>query len=127
MLLLGAAVFGSTIACAEDGKLARDREGSFIVLEPYAPNVIRVTPSRLKEKATASPGYGFIGVPLASDWKHEQDARGDVYKSQRLVVTVAANRAITPTANDLQLDKVFNFLSSPYARPTRTRMFMACG
>jgi alpha-D-xyloside xylohydrolase len=120
--LLGMAVglFGSTVSHAQDGSLVLDRGNSTIVLEPYAPNIIRVTLSRLKDKAIAPPGYGFSGTPSATGWKHEQDARGDVYTSGQLIVTVAPNNPPTPTANDLQLDKFFNFLSSPRAHITLT-------
>ena len=62
--------FGSTV-----DRVVLDRDGSSIVLEPYAPNIIRVTLSRLKEKAIAGPGYGFIGTPYAKDWQHDKDAR----------------------------------------------------
>ena len=40
-----------------------DRGDSTIVLEPYAPNIIRVTLSLLRQPALAPPGYGFTGHP----------------------------------------------------------------
>jgi alpha-D-xyloside xylohydrolase len=88
MLCLGA--LGSAAALAQDSKLVLDRDGRTIVLEPYAPNIIRVTVSKDKASATSAPGYGFIGTPSMGGWAHEHDANGnDVFRSDRLVVHVA--------------------------------------
>ena len=61
-----------------------NRDGSTIVFEPYAPNIIRVTLSLIKEQATAAPGYGFVAHPSAQGWSRQ----GDVYRSPRLAVTL---------------------------------------
>ena len=64
-----------------------DRDGSTIVLEPYAPNVVRVTLSLDRKEALAAPGYGFVATPAAAGWTHESGRRtGTVYRSARLVV-----------------------------------------
>ena len=44
-------------APAQTQSVVLDRDGSAIVFEPYAPNIIRVTLSMLKEPATDAPGY----------------------------------------------------------------------
>ena len=111
-------LFVSVKLYAENAQLVLDRDGSAIVLEPYAPNIIRVTLSRLKDKATAAPGFGFNATASSTGWKHEVDARGDVYTSSRLVVTVEGDHPRTPTINDLQLDKYFHFLTAPRAHIT---------
>ena len=49
-------------APAQETRVVLDRGGSTIVLEPYAPNIIRVTLSLLKEPALAPPGYGFTAT-----------------------------------------------------------------
>ncbi len=46
----------------QETRLVLDRGGSTIVLEPYAPNIIRVTLSLLKKPALAPPGYGFTAA-----------------------------------------------------------------
>ena len=61
---------------------------STIVFEPYAPNIIRVTLSLLKDPALAAPGYGFVATPSAQGWSHTQDGVDEVYKSSRMVVTL---------------------------------------
>ncbi len=75
-----------------------------------------MTLSRLKDKATAPPEYGFIGSTSANGWKHEQDSRGDVYSSDRLVVALEAVRPLHPTQNDLELAKFFGFFWEPHPR-----------
>src|ERR1035441_7558965 len=69
-------------ARAQRPQILLDRGGSTIVLEPYAPNIVRVTLSLQKEPATAAPGYGFVASPAAEGWSQQQDAEGDVYRSQ---------------------------------------------
>jgi alpha-D-xyloside xylohydrolase len=113
-----AALFGGVSLHAQKAEVILERDGSTIVLEPYAPNIVRVTLSKVKDKATAAPGYGFVGSPSAAGWKHEQDSRGDIYTSTRLVVVVAASQPPKPTANDLQLAKFFDFFTEPRAHIT---------
>jgi hypothetical protein len=90
LLVLGFGIIGSTTAQAEDASLILHRGNRTIVLEPYAPNIIRVTLSSIKAKALAHPGYGFLATPLGTGWVHQKNADGhDVYRSQRLVLTVS--------------------------------------
>jgi len=62
--------------------------GETIVLEPYAPNVMRVTLSLAREAATAAPGYGFAAVPSGAGWGYIPTEFSDVYRSNRMAVTV---------------------------------------
>ncbi|MBW4028313.1 MAG: glycoside hydrolase family 31 protein [Acidobacteria bacterium] len=90
LLLCFVAFLQQTVfAHAQDGKLVLERNGSTIVLEPYAPNIVRVTMSTVKAQALGRPGYGFIGSPSDQGWTHEHDGQGDVYRSGRLVVRVS--------------------------------------
>ena len=100
-------------AHAQSPQIVLDRDGGTIVLEPYAPNIVRVTLSLLKEPATGAPGYGFVASPSAQGWSRQQDARGDTYRSQRLVVTVAVNRPHKPMATELDIAKFFNGSAPP--------------
>ena len=50
-------------APAQETRVVLDRGGATIVLEPYAPNIVRVTLSKLKEPALAAPGYGVTATP----------------------------------------------------------------
>ncbi|HZU10643.1 MAG TPA: TIM-barrel domain-containing protein [Pseudacidobacterium sp.] len=69
-------------------RVVLERGPSTIVLEPYAPNIIRVTLSLKKDAALAPPGYGMIASPSAAGWTHEKKDVDEVYRSSSLVVTV---------------------------------------
>ena len=90
---VGAALLASSLAgaaMAQAGPVVLEREGRVISLEPYAPNILRVTMSIDRAAATSAPGYGFIAQPSAEGWTHERDGEGyDVYRSARMVVRLA--------------------------------------
>src|SRR5580704_14503597 len=90
---VGAALLASSLsgaAMAQSGPLVLEREGRVISLEPYAPNILRVTMSTDRAAATGAPGYGFVAQPSAEGWTHERDGDGyDVYRSARMVVRLA--------------------------------------
>ena len=85
-----AASCGGGVLAAQNAGVTLDRDGSTVVLEPYAPNILRVTMSTLKDEATAGPGYGIVAMRDAAGWTHETTAEGDTYKSARLTVFIAA-------------------------------------
>ena len=90
--MLGFGAIGSATVLAQDSKFVLDRDGRTIVLEPYASNILRVTLSRYKAKATGAAGYGVVGTPSMTGWAHELDAGGDdVFRSNRLVVRVSGD------------------------------------
>jgi alpha-D-xyloside xylohydrolase len=83
------------------------RGASTIAIEPYAPNIVRVTLSLLKDQALAGPGYGFVGAASSSGWS----ASGSRYQSDRLVVELEGNRggrAQAPLPTVLDIAKYFN-------------------
>ncbi len=63
-----AALLFPSSAWAQGPQLVLDRGGAAIVLEAYAPNIVRVTLSLRKEAATSGPGYGFVASPSAQGW-----------------------------------------------------------
>lgn len=66
-----------------------ERGGTVLVLEPYAPNIVRITMSTSKAAAISAPGYGIIANPSGKGWTHERDAQGDdVFGSDQMVVRV---------------------------------------
>ena len=89
-------------------KVVLDRQEATVMLEPYAPNIVRVTLSLRKEDAVAGPGYGIIAKAAAGDWKHESNEKGDVLKSSRMVVTVRPSGHWTPTGTSADIAKFFN-------------------
>jgi alpha-D-xyloside xylohydrolase len=95
------------VASAQSG-VVLSRQDATVMLEPYAPNVIRVTLSLKKDDAIAAPGYGIVAQPEASGWTHEANDEGDVYRSSRIVVTVNASHHWTPTGTSADIAKFFN-------------------
>lgn len=75
---------------AQSGPLVLERDGNVISLEPYAPNILRVTISSDRTEALGAPGYGFVATPSTAGWTHESSADGgDVFRSVRMAVTLA--------------------------------------
>jgi alpha-D-xyloside xylohydrolase len=107
--LLAAFCAGSTLA-AQNNSVILERGGSTIVLEPYAPNILRVTLSLKREPALAGPGYGLVAKPSATGWSASQTARADVYRSDRVVVTVDRNLpdGKPPVQTQVDISKYFN-------------------
>ncbi len=71
-------------------KMTLERDAAMVVVEPYAPNIARVTLSLDKGSALAGPGYGITAKSEHAGWTAEEDARGDTLRSARMVVTVSA-------------------------------------
>ena len=87
-VLLAVSLGGTVLA--QGGPLVLVRNGRTISLEPYAPNILRVTMSIDRAAATSAPGYGFVAQPSAEGWTYERDSEGnDVLRSARMVVRVA--------------------------------------
>ena len=101
---------GAKAQAQQSSPIVLNRGGGTIVLEAYAPNIIRVTLSLDKMQATAAPGYGFVANPSPAGWTAGRNAEGDTYRSARLVVTVAAgdHRGPAPLPTQLDIAKYFN-------------------
>lgn len=81
-----------------------DRNGSYVAIEPYAPNIVRVTISLDKDLALAAPGYGFAAEADGKGWKHEPGASGDVFTSAALSLEVPAQPRPGPPS---QMERYF--------------------
>jgi alpha-D-xyloside xylohydrolase len=75
-------------AQAQQQKVVITNGPSTIVLEPYAPNVIRVTLSLDKDQAVASPGYGIVASAAAEGWSLAKTDNSSTYSSPRMVVSL---------------------------------------
>ncbi len=67
-----------------------DRNGTRVAVEPYAPNIVRVTIALDPELAEAAPGEGPNAKPDSAGWSHSTTAEGDVFASSALSLTVDA-------------------------------------
>ena len=87
VVVIGLAAMGCAAAVGQGNVFVVERAGRTIVVEPYAPNIVRVTLSKSQAMATAAPGYGFVGTPSRAGWTRETEADGgEVFQSGRLVV-----------------------------------------
>jgi alpha-D-xyloside xylohydrolase len=101
-----------TILAQQPG-VVLDRDGSTIALEPYAPNIVRVTLSTIKSSALSAPGYGFVAVASGHRWVQEKTDKADVYRSPRLMVSVAANKPAARSATQTDISKYFHGANPP--------------
>jgi alpha-D-xyloside xylohydrolase len=93
-----------------------------VVLEPYAPNIVRVSISRLKQYALAGPGYGIIARPNASGWHYQQTPEGDAYRSGAMSVKIPGPpREHSPALLDQETINRF-FSSDGGTRPASVRL-----
>jgi alpha-D-xyloside xylohydrolase len=93
---------------AQQPEVVLNRDGSTIAIEAYAPNIVRISLSLLKDAALAAPGFGFVAAPAGAGWTRQQSDQGDIYRSSRLVVTVAKNFPGHPLPTELDIAKFFN-------------------
>lgn len=73
---------------AEPNRLVVSWNGTTVMLEPYAPNILRVSISTLKPYALAAPGYGIIARPNSGSWSFANTADGETYRSSALSATI---------------------------------------
>jgi alpha-D-xyloside xylohydrolase len=85
-----------------DTQIVLQRPDRTVVLEPYAPNIVRITLSSVKSAALDTAGYGFVGTPSITGWTHQQDSGGyEVLRSGRMVIRVSPQDLPPPHAMPL--------------------------
>ncbi len=56
-------------AAAKAQQLNLTRGEATVLVEPYAPNIVRVSLSLRRDDALAAPGYGITAKPQPAGWK----------------------------------------------------------
>lgn len=113
LFALGILFLNTPTAWAADSQVVLSRQGRTVVLEPYAPNIIRITLSTDNPSALAAPGYGFVGSPSMTGWSHEQGSDGsEVIRSARMVVNISPQNEPPPHA--MRLDELNQSLREHY-------------
>ena len=74
LAITGLANLAGVGALAQGSGFVLDRESRTIVVEPYGPNIVRITLSSNKLAALAAPGYGISGTPSMTGWTQAQDS-----------------------------------------------------
>lgn len=112
-IALGIFILNCASARGADSQVVLSRQGRTVVLEPYAPNIIRVTLSTDNSAALAHPGYGFTGTPSMTGWTHERDGDGyQVMRSGRMIVRLAPENL--PPPHRMPLDQLNDSLREHY-------------
>src|SRR5260370_33238028 len=78
-------------------KMVLSRDEATVMLEPYAPNIVRVTLSLRKDDAVAAPGYGIVAHAASGDWTRESGDGGVVLKTSTMSVPVCPSARRTAT------------------------------
>jgi alpha-D-xyloside xylohydrolase len=90
-------------------QLSLTRDNATVLVEPYAPNIVRVSISLRRDDALAAPGYGLTATPLPTGWTAASDATGDVLRSSRMIVAVSPQGPKwVPTGTSADIAKFFN-------------------
>jgi len=74
---------------AQTTQIQAERGTTTVLVEPYAPNIVRVSLSLRKDDALADPGYGIVAEPNASGWHLTSGEHGDILTSSSLTVSLA--------------------------------------
>ena len=86
-----------------------DRNGQTISVEPYAPNIVRITLSTIEKESTGAPGPGFVAAPALQGWRHATTESGaDTFSSPRMTVTVAPGYKRQPGAKQPDTAQFFS-------------------
>ncbi len=90
------------------------RGDATVIVEPYAPNIVRVSISLLKQYALAAPGYGVTARSAGQGWTSTSGRTGDVLRSNALTVTVAPGSSqAKPSGTSADIAKFFNGSTPP--------------
>jgi alpha-D-xyloside xylohydrolase len=101
------ALLATPVARAQQLSLSRDN--ATVLVEPYAPNIVRVSISLRREDALAVPGYGIVATPAPTGWTVGNEASGDTLRSKRLIVTVSPQGPKwIPIGTSADIAKFFN-------------------
>jgi alpha-D-xyloside xylohydrolase len=97
LMILGFAGLACAATPNQADQFVLNRENRTIVIEPYGPNIVRITLSSQTSAALSAPGYGVIGGPSMTGWTEAQDADGyEIIRSARMVVRIAPQNLSDP-------------------------------
>jgi len=66
------------------------RNGAYVAVESYAPNIVRITIATDYGMAAAPPGYGFVGAADPHALTHTEGSDGDDFRTSALRLHVAS-------------------------------------
>ncbi len=84
-----ALVAASLHISGQTAEIRTQRGTATVLIEPYAPNIVRVSMSLRREDALAAPGYGIVAHPDPGGWSLRSGPEGDILQSGALTVRLA--------------------------------------
>jgi alpha-D-xyloside xylohydrolase len=105
-VLFALALFPSCVTDAQQAVLTRGN--ATVVLEPFAPNILRVTLSLDKAAALKPPGVGIIATDAATGWTQTSASDGDTFRSDRMLVHLSPESHGTPSGTQADIARYFN-------------------
>jgi alpha-D-xyloside xylohydrolase len=108
LLLIG--LFSGRAASAQ---VVLTRANATVVLQAYAPNIVRVTMSLDKAAALKQPGVGITATDAEAGWTQATANGEETFRSDRMVVHVAPESHGTASRTQADIAKYFNG-STPY-------------
>jgi alpha-D-xyloside xylohydrolase len=102
-LLFGMGAFSSL---AQQAVLSRG--DATVVVEGYAPGIVRVTLSLDKASALKAPGVGISAKAPSSGWTDTASPGGDVYRSSQMSVHISAFHQGKPSGTGGDIARYFN-------------------
>jgi alpha-D-xyloside xylohydrolase len=84
------------------------RGSATVVLEAFAPNIVRVTLSLDKGAALKQPGVGITATSSAAGWTQANAQGEDIFLSDRMVVRVPPVSHGTPSGTQADIARYFN-------------------
>jgi alpha-D-xyloside xylohydrolase len=98
---------GSASVLGQPAHISVDRGTATVLVEPYAPNIVRVSISSIKKDALAEPGYGIVAHPDYNGWSMTTDRGAAALQSGALRVTLAPQ----PVDNHGPISEIGKFFS----------------
>jgi alpha-D-xyloside xylohydrolase len=86
--------------------LVLSRSNATVMLEPYAPNILRIT---LSLRKPAAPGYGISARPDTAGWHASTSAAGNTLTSSCMIATVSPEgKPYKPTGTQADVARFFS-------------------
>jgi alpha-D-xyloside xylohydrolase len=85
------AVLATTLFPSVSAQQVFNRGAATVVIEPYAPNIVRISLSLRHDDAVAAPGYGIVARSSMMGWKSSHTENADTLRSIDLQVSVASS------------------------------------
>jgi len=102
-----ALVAASLDISGQTAEIRTQRGTATVLIEPYAPNIVRVSMSLRENDALAAPGYGVVATSDSGGWTLRSGSGGEILQSDALTVRLAPK----PVSHGEHLPETAKFFS----------------